>query len=243
MSGAAEARSALSERDQRILEHVPLLRHIVGRMSVDLPSNVDRDDLCGFGMLGLIAAADSWDASRGLQFSTYAYTRIRGAILDALRRSDFLPRGRRERVRQLERVVQRFEQQHGIPPQPEELARELGLSLEEIDEILLSAMSAVQTSLNDGPSEQLSIMLSDPRSQDPVGSAEWQELKALLATTILELPDQERTVIALYYGEELLLKEISEILGVTESRVSQIHSRALYRLNRTLSALTGSAEI
>ena len=176
MSGAAEARSALSERDQRILEHVPLLRHIVGRMSVDLPSNVDRDDLCGFGMLGLIAAADSWDASRGLQFSTYAYTRIRGAILDALRRSDFLPRGRRERVRQLERVVQRFEQQHGIPPQPEELARELGLSLEEIDEILLSAMSAVQTSLNDGPSEQLSIMLSDPRSQDPVGSAEWQEL-------------------------------------------------------------------
>lgn len=238
---SAEASGVLSDRDRRILEHVPLLRHIVGRMSVDLPSHIDRDDLCSYGMLGLIGAADSWDAGRGLQFSTYAYTRIRGAILDELRRLDFLPRGRRERVRQLEGVVQRLEQERGVPPLPEELAGELGISLDEIDEILLSAMSAVQTSLNDGPSDHLSTMLSDPRSADPVGSAEWEELKVLLTDTILELPDQERTVVSLYYGEDLLLKEISDVLGVTESRVSQIHSRALYRLNRTLSAMTGSA--
>ena len=98
------------ERDRLILDHVPLLRHIVGRLSVDLSRAVDRDDLYGFGMLGLIAAADSWDRSRGLAFSTYAFTRIRGAILDELRRIDFLPRGRRERVRAIEGAISRLEQ-------------------------------------------------------------------------------------------------------------------------------------
>ena len=226
-------------RDQRILDHIPLLKHIVGRLSVDLSRAVDRDDLYGFGMLGLIAAADSWDAARGLAFSTYAYARVRGAILDELRRMDFLPRGRRERVREIEAAIARLEQERGERPCPEELAEALGTTTEEIDEALLQAMSAVQTSLDDGPLEHLGALLSDPRSQDPVGSLEWEETKALLARQICELPDQERTVITLYYGEEMLLREISEILGVTESRVSQIHGRALYRLNRSLAPATG----
>jgi RNA polymerase sigma factor for flagellar operon FliA len=225
------------ERDQLILDHVPLLRHIVGRLSLDLSRAVDRDDLYGFGMLGLIAAADSWDASRGLQFSTYAYTRIRGAILDEQRRMDFLPRGRRERVRQVDAAVHRLEQAKGHKPTPEDLARELDLTVDEIDEALLSAMSAMQTSLDDGPSEILAGLLGDPRSEDPVGSIEWEEMKVQLVKAIQALPEQEQTVITLYYGEELLLKEISHVLGVTESRVSQIHSRALYRLNHTLSPL------
>jgi RNA polymerase sigma factor for flagellar operon FliA len=227
------------ERDRLILDHVPLLRHIVGRLSVDLSRAVDRDDLYGFGMLGLIAAADSWDRSRGLAFSTYAYAKIRGAILDELRRIDFLPRGRRERVRAIEGAISRLEQQHGQKPSPEELAAELDTSVEEIDTALLQAMSAVQTSLDDGPSEKLAALLSDPRSADPVGSLEWEERKAELAAAISELPEQEKTVITLYYGEELLLREISEILGVTESRASQVHSRALYRLNRALSGPDG----
>lgn len=228
------------ERDRLILDHIPLLQHLVGRMCFDLPGGMDRDDLYGFGMLGLIAAADSWEVGRGLQFSTYAYTRIRGAILDELRRSDFLPRGRRERVRELEGVVQRLEQENGTRPSPEALAAELGVAIEEVDEIFLSAVTAMQTSLDDGPSEQLAAMLTDPRSEDPVGSAEWEEMKVLLIQAIQDLPEQEQTVITLYYAEELLLKEISQVLGVTESRVSQIHSRALYRMNRTLSTLTGA---
>ena len=225
------------EREILILEHIPLLRHIVGRMSFDVGGGLDRDDLYGFGMLGLIAAADSWEASRGLKFSTYAYTKIRGAILDELRRMDFLPRGRRERVRSIDKVLRELEQEIGYPPSPEEIAERMGISAEEVDEALTQARHCAEVSIDDDSSERLVGMLVDPKSDSPEGSVEWEETRELLVEVIGKLPDQEKTVITLYYGEELLLKEISEILGVTESRVSQIHSRALYRLNRNLSEL------
>lgn len=228
------------DREKLILDHVPLLKHLVGRMAFDLPGSIDRDDLYGWGMLGLIHAADSWESGRGLKFSTYAYTKIRGAILDELRRSDFLPRGRREKVRELDRAVAELTQRTGVAPTPEELANELGLSLEEVDEILLSAKSAGHASLLDEEvSATLFERLNDPSSPGPQGSAEWNETKELLLRAIGGLAEQERTVITLYYGEELLLREIAEVLGVTESRVSQIHTRALYRLNRELSASMG----
>ena len=228
------------DRERLILDHVPLLKHIVGRMAIDLPSSIDRDDLQGFGMIGLIKAADSWEPGRGLKFSTYAYTKVRGAILDELRRADFLPRGRREKVRELERAVSACEQTDGVAPAPERIAEQMGTSLEEVDEILLSARSAATASLDDGPGTDLLGLLADPRCDDPQGSAEWEEMRRLLVTAIGELPDQDKTVITLYYGEELYLREIAEVLGVTESRVSQIHSRALYRLNRLLTAKSGS---
>lgn len=241
-SSRARAEPAvLSDRDRLILDHVPLLHHIVGRMAVDFPSRVDREDLLGFGMLGLIGAADLWDASRGLKFSTYAYPRIRGAILDELRKLDFLPRSRREKLRELERCVARLEQETGAPPTPEEIAAELGIALDEVDEILLSARAAGVASLDENGSGELAALLTDPRSHDPVGSAEWNEMKRVLVTAIEDLPEQERTVITLYYAEELLLRDIAEILGVTESRISQVHTRALYRLNRTLRPAVGSA--
>lgn len=227
------------DRDQLILDHLPLLHHIVGRMAFDIPGRIERDDLLGWGMIGLVAAADSWDASRGLKFSTYAFPKIRGAILDELRRLDFLPRGRREKLRDLERVMATLEQSNGTPPSPEEIAGSLGIPLEEVDEIMHSARVAGCVSLEDGPTNELSQMLSDPKSEDPVGSAEWREMRSLLIKAITRLPEQEKTVITMYYGEELLLKEIGVILGVTESRVSQIHSRALYRLNRELVAVGG----
>ncbi len=226
------------DRDQLILDHLALLHFVVGRMTFDISGHVDRDDLLGWGMLGLIAAADSWDARRGLKFTTFAYPRIRGAILDELRRMDFLPRGRREKLRGLERVVRDLEQLKGMPPTPEEIAAALGIDTAEVDEIMHSARVAGCLSLAEGPSEELIQLLSDPKSEDPVGSAEWQEMKSLLVRAIAFLPEQEKTVVTLYYGEELLLKEIGEILGVTESRVSQIHSRALYRLNRELRSLS-----
>lgn len=228
------------EREHLILDHVPLLHHIVGRMSFDMPGSADREDLLGFGMIGLIAAADSWEPERGLKFSTYAFPKIRGAILDELRRMDFLPRGRRERVREVDRVIARLEQENGCAPSPEEIATELGMSAEEVDQALHSARIAGTISLDDGPSEDLVSMLSDPASSDPVGSAEWIEMKEVLVGAIAELPEQEKTVITLYYGEELLLRHIGEVLGVTESRVSQIHSRALYLLNRGIKAALGS---
>lgn len=228
------------DRDALILDHVPLLHFIVGRMSWDIPGCVDRDDLLGWGMVGLVRAADSWDASRGHKFSTYAYPKIRGAILDELRRMDFLPRGRREKLRQLEQTVEELEQLHGVPPTPEEIATAMGVEESVVDEIMHSARVAGNISLDEGPKEGLANLLADPESHDPVDSAEWKELKALLVRAISRLPEAEQTVITLYYAEELLLKEIGEVLGVTESRVSQIHSRALYRLNRELVALTES---
>ena len=222
------------DRDDLILSHMPMLQHIVGRMSWDIPGRVERDDLLGWGMLGLIAAADSWEPERGNKFSTYAFPKIRGAILDELRRMDFLPRGRREKVRDLDRAVARLEQANGLRPTLDELAAELGIDVEEVDEVIHSARLSGCVSLDDGPSDDLSRMLSDPTCADPVGSAEWNEMKLLLVQGMARLPETEQTVVTLYYGEDLLLREIGEIIGVTESRVSQIHSRALYLLNREL---------
>jgi RNA polymerase sigma factor for flagellar operon FliA len=229
-------RLTAEQRDAIILEHVPLLHHIVGRMTIDAPGRVEREDLLGYGMLGLIAAADSFEPERGLKFSTHAFTRIRGAILDELRKLDFLPRGQRDRVRELERHAKRLEQDLCRLATPEELATAMQVPTEEVDLILLNARQAGHASLDDGPSDELMEMLEDPRSEDPVGSAEWSELKDVLVKLICELPEQEKTVITLYYGEELMLRDISDLLGVTESRVSQIHTRALYRLNGLLRA-------
>jgi RNA polymerase sigma factor for flagellar operon FliA len=227
------------DREKLILDHVPLLKHIAGRMAFDLPASIDRDDLIGFGMIGLVQAADAWEPGRGLQFSTFAYTKIRGAILDELRRADFLPRGRREKVRELERAVAELEQREGLPPTPERISAALGLSLEEVDAILLSAKSAGCASLDSEAGHESYWMLSDPSSHDPQGSAEWLEMKDLLVAAIQSLPEQEKTVITLYYAEDLLLREIAGVLGVTESRVSQVHTRALYRLNCQLAASLG----
>ncbi len=226
------------DRDQLILEHIPLLKHIAGRMNFDSNGRIDGDDLYGFGMIGLISAADAWDVNRGLKFSTFAYPRIRGAILDELRRNDLLSRGRREKVRMLSGAVARLEQEHGLPPMPEQIAEELEITLEEVDAIMVSASQAVETTLTGEDGNLLESMLSDPRADDPVDSAEWKEMKMILVKVIEDLPAQEKSVIALYYADGLLLREIAEVMEVTESRVSQIHSRALYRLNRELTIRT-----
>lgn len=228
-------------RDQLILDHMPLLHHIVSQLFVDIPGGTPREDLEGFAMIGLISAADSWDPGRGLKFSTYAYPRIRGSVLDELRRMDFLPRGRRERVRELDRFVQGFEQEHGAPPSPEQIASGMNIGEEEVDEILQSARAALRASLDDGPSSELAQLIADPHCEDPSGTAEFDEMRSLLVEAIASLPEREQAVITLYYAEELLLKEIGEILEVTESRVSQLHSRALYRLNTFMEARVGQA--
>jgi RNA polymerase sigma factor for flagellar operon FliA len=231
-------RASSVDRDKLILDHVPLLRHIAGKLALDLPANFDREDLVGYGMLGLIQAADSFEVGRGLKFSTYAFPKIRGAILDELRRQDFLPRGRREKVREVDRAVARFTQERGMPPTPDELAVELGTTVDEIDEVLLSAKTALRATLDgDGGEdggERLAALLADPRCGSPEGSVEFAETKERLERAILSLGEQDKLVITLYYAEDLMLREIAEVLGVTESRVSQIHTRALYRLNREL---------
>lgn len=225
-------------REALVLSHVPLLRHVVGRMSV--PTGFDRDDLLGWGMVGLLSAADTWDESRGLKFSTFAFPRIRGAILDEMRRADLLPRGRRETLREIERATAQLEQELGAPPAIEQIAERAAVSVEEVEFALADARAVIESSLDqDSASGPLGALLSDPRTQDPVGTVAWEEMKSLLSATIQELPEPERTVILLYYGEEMLLRDIGDVLGVTESRVSQIHSKAIYRLNRELALAHG----
>jgi len=227
-----------SAREELVLAHVPLLRYVVGRMSV--PSGLDRDDMLGWGMVGLLSAADNWDESRGLKFSTFAFPRIRGAILDEMRRADLLPRGRRESLRDIERTTAQLEQEIGAPPTLEEIAERADVSVDDVESALADARAVIESSLDqDSASGPLGALLSDPRTEDPVGTVAWEEMKGLLAATIQELPEPERTVILLYYGEEMLLKDIGEVLGVTESRVSQIHSKAIYRLNRELALAHG----
>ncbi|MFT6362552.1 MAG: RNA polymerase sigma factor for flagellar operon FliA [Planctomycetota bacterium] len=218
-------------RDQLIVDHMPLLHHIVNQLFVDIPGGSDREDLEGYAMLGLIGAADSFDLGRGLKFSTFAYPRIRGAVLDELRRMDFLPRGRRDRLKELDRFVQKFEQVELRPPSPEEISKGMDIDEEDVDTILQSARAAMRTSLDDGPSETLGSLVEDPRCESPESSVEWAETREFLTRAIQSLPEREQSVITLYYAEDLLLKDIADILEVTESRVSQIHSRALYRLN------------
>jgi RNA polymerase sigma factor for flagellar operon FliA len=229
------------ERDALVLAHVPLLRHIVGRLTI--PAGLDRDDLLGYGMVGLLAAADSWDESRGLKFSTYAFPRIRGAILDELRRADLLPRGRRETLRDIERVTATLEQELGAPPSIEQIAESAELSVEDVERALADGRAVIESSLDqESAAGPLAGMLSDPQSEDPVGTVAWQETKDLLAAAIQALPEAERTVILLYYAEGLLLRDIGDVLGVTESRVSQIHSKAVYRLNRELALAQGEIQ-
>ena len=230
----AFAPASESERERLILEHVPLLHHIVGRMCLDVSGVVDREDLIGWGMLGLIEAADSWDRSRGLRFSTFAFQRIRGAIRDELRRVDFLPRGKRTRVRTVERAVRELEQELGCAPTLEEIAVRIGMSTEEIEELLHAAHVAACISLAEGPRDEFLELLSGPTCDDPAGTAEWLETRDALADALGQLPSPEQEVITLYFGEELLLKEIGHLLGVSESRISQIRTRALYLLNREL---------
>lgn len=227
-------RTSEVDRDKLILAHVPLLKHIAGRMALELPSNFEREDLVGYGMIGLIQAADSFEPGRGLKFSTYAFPKIRGAILDELRRQDFLPRGRREKVRELERAIAELSQADGAPPSLERLAGHMGVDGEEIDRILLSAKTAGTTALEGGESGGLGELLADPRCDDPRGSAEWNETRLRLERAIHDLCEQDKQVITLYYAEGLMLREIADVLGVTESRVSQVHTRALYRLNAAL---------
>src|SRR5690606_27540333 len=131
------------ERERLVLDHVPLLRHIVGRMSV--PVGLDRDDLLGWGMVGLLSAADSWDDSRGRKFSTYAFPRIRGAILDEMRRGDLLPRGRRESLREIERATALLEQEQGTPPTLEQIAERAAVSVEEVESALADARAVIES--------------------------------------------------------------------------------------------------
>lgn len=229
-------------REQLILHYSPLVKYVAGRVSVGLPSNVEQADFVSSGVFGLIDAIEKFDPERSIKFETYAITRIRGAMIDELRALDWIPRSVRQKARAVERAYGTLEASLRRTPSEVEVAAEMGIPLEELHgvfgQLSLANVVALEELLHVGSEggERLSLMdtLEDTAADDPVEVAEDRELRRLLARAINTLPDREKTVVTLYYYEGLTLAEIGQVLGVTESRVSQIHTKSVLQLRAKL---------
>jgi RNA polymerase sigma factor for flagellar operon FliA len=226
-------------KEQLIKSHLPLVGFLVNRMVTQVPSYLTRDDITSSAMFGLVDAANRFDAGRGVMFKTFAEQRIRGAILDEARRLDWASRTLREKQSRLADAIDHLEKRHGRPPEEEEIALSMGLSLENYRQLLgeighLGCVS-LQESL-DGSEDGRTLLdcLADPTAVNPLERIERSELTRELARRLEKLSAKERQVIALYYYEELNQKEIAEVLDVSEGRVSQLHSQALLKLRTSL---------
>jgi len=222
-------------RDRLILTYAPLVKFVAGRLGASLPSHVDDQDLVSYGLLGLISAIERYDPDREIKFETYAIVRIKGAIIDELRSLDWVPRSVRSRARELERTLMRA-------PTDEEIADKVGISSDELDRSLFEISRSSMAALDElwtpqGGGDQVALIdtIEDAGGADPEFSLEQTELNEALAEAIARLPEREKLVVTLYYYEELTLREIGEVLGVTESRVSQLHTKAVLRLKARLS--------
>jgi RNA polymerase sigma factor for flagellar operon FliA len=232
-------------RDRLILTYAPLVKFVAGRVGASLPAHVDEQDLVSYGLLGLIGAIERFDPDREIKFETFAMARIRGAIIDELRSLDWVPRSVRTRARQIERAIATLEKELMRAPTDDEIAKKLGVTEEELDESLLEISRSSVGALDElwspsagGDSIALIDTIEDESGPDPEASLEQTEIREALAESISELPEREKLVVTLYYYEELTLREIGEVLGVTESRVSQLHTKAFLRLKAHLSGAT-----
>jgi len=234
-----------AERDRLLTEQLPQVRYIARRIHERLPRHVPFEDLVHAGVLGLIDALHKFDKGKHVQFGSYAKFRIRGAILDSLREMDWSPRDLRRKARRLEEAHNKLRSELGRNPSEPELAAELGMDLRGL-QVLLGEIDGLEigslriASPRDGKEEDLCEFLPDDPEETPLLQCLRSEMKELLARAIGELPDKERQVLSLYYFEELTMKEVGAVLGVGESRVSQIHSMAVVRLRARMSEMTGS---
>ena len=234
--GSQAAREAL------ILQYASLVKYVAGRIAIGLPPNVDFDDLVSFGIFGLMDAIDKFEPSRGIKFETYAIARIRGAILDGLRSNDWVPRSVRQKAREIERVCLDLENKFGRSASDQEIAQAMNITIREFQHMLSEVSCTTLSSLDElwaahnpeDESVRVLDLVENNASEDPEQQVEIEELREALAKSIDVLPDRERLVITLYYYEGLTLKEIGEILEISESRVSQIHTKAILRLRGRL---------
>jgi len=232
-----------SAREALILKFAPLVKYVAGRVAIGLPPNVEFDDLVSYGIFGLMDALDKFDPQRGIKFETYAIARIRGAILDGLRGNDWVPRSVRQKARELERACADLENRLGRSATDQEISQVMNLTLDQFQSLLGEVSCTTLTSLdelwlvhsNEEESVRVMDLVRDPESNDPIRLVETEEVKRQLSDAIAKLPERERLVVALYYYEGLTLKEIGEILDISESRVSQIHTKAVFRLRGRLS--------
>jgi RNA polymerase sigma factor for flagellar operon FliA len=226
------------KREQLILEHLPYVKRIVNRIAIHLPPGVDTDELVNVGVIGLIQALDRFDSSRDNKFTTFAAFRIRGAVLSELRARDFLSRSSRRKIREVEKAVMKLEQRYGREVDDNEVAESLGIDLEELHRIKqLAGISFISYEDLGGAAaiEKDALAAELTRNEtDFLDQAGLKELRAGLTEAIAELSVKEQMVLSLYYSDELTMKEAGEVLGVTESRVSQLHSQAVMQLRSKL---------
>jgi len=224
-------------REKLILQYVHLVKYVAGRLNIYFGTNVEYDDLVGFGVFGLIDAIDKYDVKKGVKFETYASLRIRGAVIDSIREMDWIPRSLRQKHKELEKVYNELENELGRSANDNEVAERLGISLKEFYKLLNDVSIGSMTSLEEifEQNNETGINISnDNKDDNPEIYIEMEEAKQILADAIDKLPEKEKMVITLYYFNELTLKEISAIMSVSESRISQLHTKAILRLRGKL---------
>lgn len=226
--------------EQLVLRHAPLVKRIACHLIARLPSSVELDDLIQAGMLGLLDAARKFSATRGASFETYAGIRIRGAMFDELRRNDWLPRSVHRRTRDVASAIRRIETREGREARPEQVAAELGLDVEQYGALVAELSSTKMFSLEELRGERSELPEETAEDAAPPMELLRRELQEALAREIDGLPEREKLVLSLYYEQDLNLREIGEILGVTESRVCQVHGQALVRLRARMGLWTGA---
>jgi RNA polymerase sigma factor for flagellar operon FliA len=239
---AETARAGIEKRNQMIVEYLPLVKFIASRIASRLPQHIEMGDLVNSGIIGLIDAIEKFDASRKIKFKTYAEFRIKGAILDELRALDWVPRSTRQKASRLEKAYAELEQRLGRAASDAEMMGFLKIKPEEFEQLVCEARGVALLSLDElqgGDHDEnyernLLEYLADPEAMTPAQILNLDQIYRIVAETIDQLPEKERLVISLYYYEELTMKEIGEILGITESRVSQIHTKAILRLRGRL---------
>ena len=228
-------------REAFIRQYAPLVKYVAGKVAVGMPNQVEFEDLVGYGVFGLIDAIEKFDPGKHVKFKTYAVTRIRGAIFDELRALDWIPRSVRQKAREIEDAVAKLEGRLGHPATDREIANSMGITEEEFARNMLKISGTAILSLNEiwyagTDEEQLSLgdSIESPVSMNPDASVEREAVRKVVVQAINELPEKEKTVLVLYYYEDLTLKEIGQVLEVTESRVSQLHTKAIIRLRAKL---------
>jgi RNA polymerase sigma factor for flagellar operon FliA len=229
-------------RERLVLAYSPLVKFVAGRMSSGLPAHIEEADLISYGLLGLIGAIERFEPEREIKFETFAVARIKGSIIDELRSLDWVPRSVRAKAREIEAAHSKLERELGRTPTDEEVSNALEMSMDDFQEALIQISNSSLVALDelwavsDASGDQVSLLdtMRDPSAVDPARELGVSELKDRLAHAISRLPEREKLVVALYYYENLTLREIGEVLGVTESRVSQLHTKAVLRLKARL---------
>ena len=231
-------------RDYFVKQYAPLVKYVAGKVAIGMPYNVEFDDLVGFGVFGLFDAIEKFDPEKHVKFKTYAVTRIRGAIYDELRSIDWVPRSVRQKTREIEEIVYHLESNLGRSASDAEIAEKMGVTVEELHKNIHKISTSSILSLNDlwytgEDNDKVSIVDSVESSQslNPDTIVEREEIKKVIVQAISELPEKEKKVLVLYYYEDLTLKEIGKVLDVTESRISQLHTKAILRLRAKLTSL------